>query len=125
MRCGASVRAVSIRIGTAEVRRSACGEFEPALARHHHVDDEEVEGEQRQLPARLRRRCRGGDAKAVRAEEALQQRADAHVVVDDEEVGRVVARAFAPFGAGSRLTTRRPRRTSRAAFGRSAASTMP
>ena len=41
------------------------GEFEPALARHHHVDDQEVEGDAGELPARLGGRGGGGDAEAV------------------------------------------------------------
>ena len=65
------------------------------------------------------------DAKAVRAEEAGEQRADAHVVVDDEEMRRVVARLVEPEGV--RLLDHRSgsRATSRAAVGRSGALIMP
>ena len=43
MRLSAASRAVSIRIGTVEVARSDLGEIEAGFARHHHVEDEQIE----------------------------------------------------------------------------------
>ena len=70
-------------------RRAAqlAGQVEPAFARHHHVEHDQVEGEARQIGARLRRRGGGRHAKAVLRQIAAQQFAQPRIVVDDEKVG--------------------------------------
>ena len=67
-RCASSVssRAVSIRIGTLEVLPQRFGEFEAGLARHHHVEDEQIEMQAAELGARVRGIVGGRDAIAVR-----------------------------------------------------------
>ena len=45
MRCSGSARAVSIRIGTRDSVLQRAGEVEAGLPRHHHVENEQVEGE--------------------------------------------------------------------------------
>ena len=74
MRLSVSARAVSIRIGTSHRLAQALDQRHAVLARHHHVDDEEIEGEARQLLARLGGVGGDGDAEAVVAEIARQQR---------------------------------------------------
>ena len=69
------------------------------LARHHHVDDEQIEGEAGEPLARFGGVAGDGDAEAVVAEVAREQHADALVVVDDEEVRRVVGERAFGFGA--------------------------
>jgi hypothetical protein len=64
------------------------GEAQPVLARHHHVEHDEIEFEPREKPPRMRRVARGRDEKAVSDQELLEKPPDAFVVVDDEEVDR-------------------------------------
>ena len=45
MRLSASSRAVSIRIGTLDEVRRSTGELEAGLARHHHVEDQQIEAQ--------------------------------------------------------------------------------
>ena len=90
MRLSAPSRAVSIRIGTLDVVRIDLRELEAGLARHHHVEDQQVEAHAAELGARGRRGVGGGDAIALAGEEARQQVADAAVVVDHQQVRRVV-----------------------------------
>ena len=52
MRSAASPRAVSSSTGTSLVLRSEGGEAEAVLARHHHVEHDQVEGEVLQMLAR-------------------------------------------------------------------------
>ena len=54
MRLSASSRAVSIRIGTDDVLADRLREIEAGLARHHHVEDQEIEAQAAELGARLR-----------------------------------------------------------------------
>ena len=65
-------------------------EVEAGLARHHHVEHEQVEGQAPELGARIARAVRRGDAIALAMQEAREQIADAAVVVDHEEVRGVV-----------------------------------
>ena len=53
MRLSASPRAVSIRIGTVEDAAQRAREFEAGLARHHHVEDQEIEAQAFELGARI------------------------------------------------------------------------
>ena len=89
MRLSVSSRAVSIRIGTAE-RADRSREIEAVLARHHDVEDEQIETQAVELGARLRGVVGGGDAIAFGGQKAREQVADAAVVVDDEQMRRVV-----------------------------------
>ncbi len=65
MRFAGSAIAVSIRIGMRLVAAQAVGEVIAVLARHHHVDDEKIEGEAAELGARLGGIDRGGDAETL------------------------------------------------------------
>jgi hypothetical protein len=62
------------------------GEAEAVLARHHHVEDDEVEIEPCQQAPRMGRVAGSRGHEAVAHEELLQQPADAFVIVDDQEV---------------------------------------
>ena len=121
MRLSVSERAVSMRIGTLHRLAQALGELQPVLARHHHVDDEEIESQPGELPARLLGVAGAGHAKAVAAEIAREQVADARVVVDDEEVRRVVGQRCVGrwFGHARMLGHRRHRPISRPTLSRS------
>ena len=83
MRLSASSRAVSIRIGTCEVRAQRFGEIETGFAGHHHIEDEKIEVKAVELGAGIGGVFGGGDAIAFAAQVARQQVADAPVVVDD------------------------------------------
>ena len=74
-------------------RADRLGEVEAALARHHHVEDQEIELQAVQLGARFDRGFGGGDAVALAVKIARQQIANAPVVVDDEQMRSVVGRA--------------------------------
>ena len=54
MRLSFSSRAVSIRIGTADRVRMRAGKIESALARHHHIENEEIEFQAVELGAGVR-----------------------------------------------------------------------
>ena len=86
MRSSGSPRAVSIRIGTCEWLRTRLGQVEAGLARHHHVEDQQVEGHALHQRARLGGVRRGADPIAIGGQIALQQRAQPLVIVDDEQV---------------------------------------
>ena len=90
MRCSGSARAVSIRIGTRDSVLQRAGEVDAGLLRHHHVEDEQVEGEAAHGGARARGIHRGGHAEAVVLQIAREQVADAAVVVDHQDMRRVV-----------------------------------
>jgi hypothetical protein len=60
-----------------------CGEIEPALARHHDVKDDDVEGQSVKKSARLGRRWGDCDAMTVFDQIAGQQSAKASIVVDN------------------------------------------
>ena len=64
------------------------GEVEAALARHHQVEDDQVEGEAAELAARIGRILGGGDEKAVVGQIAGEQPAQPGVVVDHEDMRR-------------------------------------
>ena len=90
MRLSASSRAVSIRIGTLEDVRRSRAKSKPVspgiiTSRISRSKRRPVE-----LGARLGRGLRGGDAIAFGQQEARQQVADAAVVVDHEQMRRVV-----------------------------------
>ena len=91
MRCSGSARAVSMQIGNVGDRLELAGKIEAALAGHHDVEDDDVEGEPAHGGARARRIGGGGDTrKPVLEQIARQQVADALVVVDDQDVRGVV-----------------------------------
>ena len=58
MRLSAASRAVSIRIGTVDVGADGAREIEAVFARHHDVEDEQVEIQAFELGARLGARSR-------------------------------------------------------------------
>src|SRR5690606_13617594 len=67
-------------------------EFDTGLAGHHHVEHDEVEFETDQLASCFGCAARNCNAISIFREELLQKRADSGVVVDDQEVGRIIAR---------------------------------
>ncbi len=67
-------------------------ELEAGLARHHHVEYEQIEREASKLGARIRRIVGRGDAIALAVQEAREQVADATVVVDHEQMRRIVGK---------------------------------
>jgi hypothetical protein len=73
-------------MGVADRFAQIPGEAEAVLARHHHVEDDEVEIEPRQQAPRMGRVAGSRGHEAVAHEELLQQPANAFVVVDDQEV---------------------------------------
>ena len=79
-------------------RAQRAGELETGLARHHHVEDQEVEAQAFELGARLGRRLGGGDPIAFGQQEARKEVADAAVVVDHQHVRRIVGK----LGGGGR-----------------------
>ena len=95
MRFSFSSRAVSIRIGTVERGADGAREIEPALARHHDVENEQIEFQAGELGPRVGRGLRGRNAIAFAEQEARQQRTDAPVVVDDKKMRRVISRICA------------------------------
>ena len=67
-------------------------QIETALARHHHVENEQIEIEPGQPRARIGGAFRRGDAIAFAVQVARQQAADAPVVVDDQQMRCIVGR---------------------------------
>ena len=65
-------------------------EVEAAFSGHHHVEDDDVEGEAIEETARFRRGSCYGHAMPVLHKIAGQQRAEAAVVIDNQHVGGVV-----------------------------------
>jgi hypothetical protein len=65
------------------------GELEAGFARHHHIDDGEIEGEATHALARFGGAGGGAHPNAVGRQEALDQLADAAVVIDHEDMGRI------------------------------------
>ena len=53
MRLSAASRAVSIRIGTLGTAADRLGEIEAGFARHHHVEDQQIEAQAVELGARV------------------------------------------------------------------------
>ena len=91
MRLSAASRAVSIRIGTSsEAPRIDLAKSKPDSPGIITSRMSRSKLRLLQLGARVRRRLRGGDAIALAGEEARQQIADAAVVVDDQQMRRVV-----------------------------------
>ena len=76
-------------------------QIEPGFARHHHVEDQKIERHALHQGAGFCGIGRGADAKAVGAQILLQQRAQALVVVDHEQM-RIVGRGTHGF-ASARL----------------------
>jgi hypothetical protein len=66
------------------------GEIEAGLSRHHDVEDQQVEAQPRELGARVGGRLRGGDAVTFGEQEAREQRADAAIIVDHQQMGSLV-----------------------------------
>ena len=91
--------------GGAQVAR----ELEAGLARHHHVEDQQIEAQPFELGARIGGGLRGGDAIALGEQEARQQVADAPVVVDHQQMRGVVGESGGYRGhgphAGHRLSS--------------------
>ena len=83
-------------------RRGAqiAGEIEAGLARHHDVEDQQVEAQALELGARVGGGLRRGDAVALGHQEARKQIADDAVVVDHQQVGRVVGESGGHRGHG-------------------------
>ena len=79
------------------------GELDAVLAGHHHVEHQQVEVEALQLAAGLGGGAGDGDAEAVLGEILLQQVADAGVVVDDQQMRRIVARCRRTVGQINRF----------------------
>jgi hypothetical protein len=71
-------------------RAQMAGEIEPGLSRHHGVEDQQVEAQPLELGARVGGRLRGGDAVAFGEQEAREQRADAAIIVDHQQMGGLV-----------------------------------
>ena len=65
-------------------------EIEPVFARHHHVENQKIEGEAAHVATRLDRVLGGGDAIALSSEIARHQGANATVVVDEQKMRRVI-----------------------------------
>jgi hypothetical protein len=74
------------------------GEIETRLARHHDVEHDEVERKAAEPGARRRGVAGGGDAKTIFRQVALQQVAQPPVVVDDQDMRRLVAGLLGPRG---------------------------
>ena len=68
----------------------ALGQLHPVLARHHDVDNEEVEGKAGEAPACISRVGGTADAESLPAEITREQTADTAVIVDDEKVRRII-----------------------------------
>jgi len=66
------------------------GKAEAGFARHHDVENQQIEGDAAPRVARLRRVLGRCDTEPVLAQKPRQQIADAPVVVHHEYVGRVV-----------------------------------
>ncbi len=82
-------------------------QFEAGLARHHHVEDDEVEGQAFQPLAGCGGMSGRRDAIAVVGEVARQRLADHTVIIDDEQMGRVVlGRRWWPPAASQRSFAR-------------------
>ena len=90
MRLSASASAVSRMIGTFLMSRSARVSVDAVFAGHHHVHDDEVEIETCKLALRFGAVGGDGDAEAVLGEIAIEQLADAGVVIDHQQVRRIV-----------------------------------
>ncbi len=79
-------------IGTDDEVRDESRQLEAGFAGHHHVEDQHVEMQAEQFGPCILGAHRGGDAIALAAEEARQEIADAAVVIDQEQMRRVVGR---------------------------------
>ncbi len=88
-------------------RADEAGEREPVLARHHDVEQHEVDGVDGQYLARGGGILRAGDAQAVLAEIARQRIANVPLVVDQKDMGFI---GHAPLVSGRRRAGRKPRR---------------
>ncbi|QTK80907.1 hypothetical protein AT6N2_C3454 [Agrobacterium tumefaciens] len=65
-------------------------ERQPVLAGHHHIEDKKIEADADHLAPRLGGIGSDRDAISLIAKEALQEIANTRVVVNDQEMGRVV-----------------------------------
>ena len=86
------------------------GQLEAVLARHHHVEDQQVEVESFELGPGIGRAVGSGDAIAFSHQKPRQEIADAPVVIHDQKVRRVVGK-----GGGCRVHGRVRSALSRAA----------
>ena len=66
------------------------GKIETGLAGHHHVENQQVEGQAFHLPAGLGGIAGGADPVVMFGKEAAEQRTDAPVIVDDEKMAGTV-----------------------------------
>ena len=86
MRSVSSARAVSRITGTLLVARMIAGQRQPVLARHHDVEQDEVDRISRQHLPRRRRVFRLGDAHAVARQIGGERLADVALVVDQQDM---------------------------------------
>jgi hypothetical protein len=86
IRSSASPFAVRSRIGVATRLAQVPRQGQTILARHHHVEHDQVEVEPRKEPPGMRRVSRGGRHVAVPDEELLEKPADPLVVIDDQKM---------------------------------------
>jgi len=107
-----------LEAGDAVLRRAARGQHQdghlvavaaqgirqaqPGFPRHHHVEDHQVEGHRAQRLPRRGGIGGGGDAEALLGEEALQQRAQPRIVIDQQQMrGLGRGGAHRPAGIGA------------------------
>ncbi len=76
----------------------ALGQRKTVLHRHHHVEDQQIEIHRRQQLAGAGRVGGGRDARAGLRQIALQQIADAVIVIHQQQVGRAVERVEGGWG---------------------------
>ncbi|KAJ8133960.1 hypothetical protein OY671_012826, partial [Metschnikowia pulcherrima] len=70
-------------------------EIESGFTRHHHVEDPEIEMQAGQLGARIGGAHGRGDAIAFTGEKSRQQIADAAVIIDQQQMRRVIGQLAA------------------------------
>ena len=92
MRLSFSSRAVSMRIGTADPARIALARSKPFSPGIMTSRMRRSKLSPSSLALASRERFRSGDAIALPDQKTRQQNADAAIVVNDEQVGRVVGR---------------------------------
>src|SRR5262245_45161220 len=86
------------------------GQREAALARHHDIEHNEIEGKARELGARLGRVRGAGHAEAAVREVAAQQLAQPQIVIDNEEVGLALGHRAGLYGTRHERAARRSKR---------------
>ena len=88
-----------LAVGAAHPRR----EGETVLARHHHVEHDEIEGDVAHRRRRLGRIASRRHAVALGEKIAAEQLADAPIVIDDKEMRGIVGGRDVASGIGRRL----------------------